>query len=60
MVKTEDLIKEVLSVVSMSIRLKRTLQNKLLWSRQLRELLHLPENKANSTIVREYLKDGTQ
>jgi|TARA_R100000231_G_scaffold100164_1_gene74637 hypothetical protein len=56
----EDLVKEVLSVVSMSIRLKRTLQDKLLWSRQLRELLHLPENKANSTIVREYLKDGTQ
>ena len=56
----ENLVYEVLGVVSMSIRLKRTLQDKLLWSRQLRELLHLPENKANSTIVREYLKDGTQ
>jgi hypothetical protein len=56
----EDLVKEVLSVVSMSIRLKRTLEDKISWGVQLRELLQLPESKANNTIVRKYLKDGTQ
>lgn len=55
----EDLLREVLSVVSMSIRLKRTLQDKILWSKQLRELLHLPENEMNNNIVKEYLKNGT-
>jgi len=56
----ENLVYEVLGVVSMSIRLKRTLEDKISWGVQLRELLQLPESKANNTIVREYLKDGTQ
>ena len=56
----ENLAYEVLNVVSMSIRLKRTLEDKISWGIQLRELLQLPKNKANNSIVREYLKDGTQ
>jgi|TARA_R100000084_G_scaffold57242_1_gene24269 hypothetical protein len=56
----ENLVYEVLGVVSMSIRLKRTLEDKISWGVQLRELLQLPESKANNTIVRKYLKDGTQ
>ena len=56
----ENLVYEVLGVVSMSIRLKRTLEDKISWGVQLRELLQLPESKANNTIVKKYLKDGTQ
>ncbi len=56
----ENLVYEILGVVSMSIRLKRTIEDKISWGIQLRELLQLPKSKANSNIVREYLKDGTQ
>ena len=51
---------EILHIVRMSLRFKKAIEERLAWSRELRDLINLPRTKNNQELLKTHLKNGTE
>jgi hypothetical protein len=54
----KEIISEILGVVNLSSQFRVALENKLMWGKELRELLHSPQH--NKELLKTHLKNGTE